>query len=273
MTFSSDEWTRLEAALRGLAREGRFALAYSGGLDSRFVAHAAALCGLSPLLLHVSGPHVPPEESAGARAWAARRGFELSEVRADPLALPEVAAGDPARCYACKRHLFSRLQTLTDGPLCDGTNASDAGQYRPGLKALRELGVLSPLALAAFDKAAIRRWAARTGMEDPDQRARPCLLTRLPYGMKPEREVLAALARGEEAVRESLAVAGLGGRDFRLRLVGPGRAELHLTPCKLPPELRQRLEELLGALPPLPAARIVMTETLSGYFDRVQPAS
>ena len=91
-----------------------------------------------------------------------------------------MASGDRRRCYACKRNLFSLLKARTDLPLCDGTNASDAGQYRPGIRAVEELGILSPLASAGLTKADIHRCAALTGMEDPEQKARPCLLTRLP---------------------------------------------------------------------------------------------
>lgn len=268
--FPAEAWARLEATLCGLAAGKRFALAYSGGLDSRFLAHAGQRFGLEPLLLHVHGPHVAPEESASARAWARLRGLPFLETEADPLSLPEVAAGDRGRCYACKRELFGRLRELAaDLPLCDGSNASDAGQYRPGLRAVRELGILSPLALAGFGKAEIRRCAAATGMENPDQRARPCLLTRLPYGMKPEKDVLAALAQGEEAVRRFLAATGWEEPEFRLRLVAPDRAELHVAAAKpLAPDMLEGLEKLLAADPRLPAPRVVTMETISGFFDR-----
>ena len=170
-----------------------------------------------------------------------------------------VASGDRRRCYACKRNLFSLLKARTDLPLCDGTNASDAGQYRPGIRAVEELGILSPLASAAL-----------TGMEDPEQKARPCLLTRLPYGMKPERSLLAGLAAGERAVHGVFASAGLPGPDFRLRLVDAERLELHVLPePALAPglcaELARRIAE---AVPQLPPPRVVRVETLSGFFDR-----
>ena len=261
--------SRLESVLRERADRDRFALAYSGGLDSRFLAHAARRLGFEPVLLHVVGPHVPPDETGYARDWAAENRLSYAEVPVDPLDLPLVAAGDRRRCYACKRELFSRLKERTDLPLCDGTNASDAGHYRPGLQAVRELGVLSPLALADLDKAAIRSLAARTGMAFPEQPPRPCLLTRLAYGMKPERETLAALAAGERAVRRVFASDGLSP-DFRLRLVAPGRAELHVLSAALdalPSAVRERLSRSVPGLPPL---RLVGVDTLSGFFDRVR---
>lgn len=262
--------SRLESVLGALAAGNRFALAYSGGLDSRFLAHAARRFGFEPVLLHIVGPHIPPEETAYARRWAASRNLPYEELPADPLDLPLVASGDRRRCYACKRNLFSLLKAKTDLPLCDGTNASDAGQYRPGIRAVEELGILSPLASAGLAKADIHRCAALTGMEDPAQKARPCLLTRLPYGMKPDRPLLAGLAAGERAVHGAFASAGLPEPDFRLRLVDAGRLELHVLPDPaLAPglcvELARRIAE---AAPQLPPPHVVRVETLSGFFDR-----
>ena len=178
MTAASPDETallpRLESVLGVLAAGNRFALAYSGGLDSRFLAHAAQRFGFEPVLLHIVGPHIPPEETDYARHWAASRELAYEELPTDPLDLALVASGDRRRCYACKRNLFSLLKARTDLPLCDGTNASDARQYRPGIRAVEELGILSPLASAGLTKADIHRCAALTGMEDPEQKARPC---------------------------------------------------------------------------------------------------
>ena len=262
MTAASPDETallpRLESVLGVLAAGNRFALAYSGGLDSRFLAHAAQRFGFEPVLLHIVGPHIPPEETDYARHWAASRELAYEELPTDPLDLALVASGDRRRCYACKRNLFSLLKARTDLPLCDGTNASDARQYRPGIRAVEELGILSPLASAGLTKAGIHRCAALTGMEDPEQKARPCLLTRLPYGMMPERSLLAGLAAGERAVHGVFASAGLPG------------LELHVLPePALAPglcaELARRIAE---AVPQLPPPRVVRVETLSGFFDR-----
>ena len=279
MTAASPDETallpRLESVLGVLAAGNRFALAYSGGLDSRFLAHAAQRFGFEPVLLHIVGPHIPPEETDYARHWAASRELAYEELPTDPLDLALVASGDRRRCYACKRNLFSLLKARTDLPLCDGTNASDARQYRPGIRAVEELGILSPLASAGLTKAGIHRCAALTGMEDPEQKARPCLLTRLPYGMKPERSLLAGLAAGERAVHGVFASAGLPGPDFRLRLVDAERLELHVLPePALAPglcaELARRIAE---AVPQLPPPRVVRVETLSGFSTGPEPFS
>ena len=263
----------LAAILAETAENGRFALAYSGGLDSRFLAHASHRLGFSPLLLHITGPHVPPEESAFARSWAEENSLEFREIPVDPLSLPPVAEGSRERCYECKRTMFTRLEEVSDLPLCDGTNASDALAYRPGLRAVRELGVISPLALAGLTKKDIHSLAESTGMSLPDQKPRPCLLTRLPYGMRPAREILSAVAAGENAVRRLLAEGGMPRADFRLRLVAEDRMELHMLASDvkvLPSGLAERLvREAHAVMPGLPVPVLSAQESLSGFFDRL----
>ncbi len=267
-------WDNLQVILEEMALDGHFSLAYSGGLDSRFVAHAAQRAGFAPLLLHVRGPHVPPAETAYARRWAAWRGLSLRELTVDPLDLPAVASGTRDRCYACKFTLFSRLLEEAEGlPLCDGTHASDAQGYRPGRKALDELGIRSPLALAGLSKADIRALGRLTGLEHADQNARPCLLTRFDYGMRPTPELLNALSHGEQTIDEILRLAfGERAPDFRLRLTGPNCWELHLRPMgkkrELPPLLEKRLRSALKDAVGVNVTRIAVLDTLSGYFDR-----
>lgn len=255
------------------AENGRFALAYSGGLDSRFLAHAARLLGFSPQLLHITGPHVPPEESEFARAWAEGHALDFKEIPVDPLNLPSVAAGTRDRCYECKLGMFTRLKEVSDLPLCDGTNASDMLAYRPGLRAVRELGVISPLALAGLTKKDVHSLAESTGLELPDQKPRPCLLTRLPYGERPTEEVLSAIAAGEHAVRRTLSESGMSGADFRMRLVTRDRLELHMLTSdveKIPAGLRERLlREAHAAMPGYPDPVLSAQESLSGFFDRL----
>lgn len=270
MNFSS--LAPLGDILASVADQKRFALAYSGGLDSRFLAHAAHTLGFSPLLLHVTGPHVPPEETAFARSWAESLSLEFREIPVNPLGLPSVAEGSRERCYACKKAMFTTLAVVSDLPLCDGTNASDTLVFRPGLRAVRELGVASPLALAGLTKNDIHLLAEKTGMSLPQQKARPCLLTRLPYGVSPSKNALAAVAAGEHVVRRMLAEAGMPEADFRLRLVSKDRPELHMLAadvCAMPPDLEPRLLQAVhAAMPGYHAPVLSAQETLSGFFDR-----
>lgn len=269
----------LDGLLKSLAP---LAVAYSGGLDSRFLAHAARCAGVGDTLrlLHIAGSHVSPEESREAEEWAGGHGFDLTVIHVNPLDEPEVRAGSRERCYFCKRRLFTALIAALDGlphTLCDGGNASDLQAYRPGLRALRELGVRSPLAEAGMAKPDIRRVAAASGMDRPDQRARPCLLTRFAYGLAPTPEALASLADAEQAIARALA----GGPfpqlpDFRLRLVRaaplaarlPFAAEVHVDTA-LEPDLRETIAEAVLAHG-FPRPAFVIMETVSGHYDRGQ---
>ena len=267
------------------------ALAFSGGLDSRFLAHAARLFTAANgreaqiHLFHAAGPHVSATESAQAAAWAEANGLGFTAVSADPLSLPEVLANTRERCYHCKRLLFSHLAAAAQehfsgqATLCDGSNASDQLLFRPGRKALQELGVRSPLAEAGLDKAAIHAAAAATGMDDPSQQARPCMLTRFAYDLAPSHAALAAAAAAEQSIAAILRpLFPAGVPDFRLRLVGaldtpgdtgtlPYITELHLT-AQPDAACAHKLTMAVagqGFLVP----RIVVLGAVSGHYDRL----
>ena len=262
---SSPEGQVPAALARVLGALPKLAVAYSGGLDSRFLCHAALLCGCDVLAVHVFGPHIPPQESAGATAWAQQRGLPLRTARFDPLALPEVAANSQQRCYGCKTGLVSLLRgelaaLAEQGQgrvLCDGTNADDLQAYRPGLRALEEGRVRSPLAEAGLSKADIREAASATGLDRPDQRARPCLLTRMAYGMRPDAATLVRLATAEAELAE---VGPLG--DFRLRLT----PEPVLQAENLPDLLRPKVQSILQNYGFWPC-KMEIGGSVSGFYD------
>ena len=257
-------WDELLSRIQNL---GRLTVAYSGGIDSRFLAHAAIHAGVSVELVHVSGPHVAPAETRFALDWASAQGLEVTVLRLDPLTLPEVAAGGRERCYACKRFLFERIMSVAGAKVCDGSNASDAALFRPGLRAVRELGVVSPLAESGLTKDAIRSLARLTGLAWPDQQAKACLLTRLPYGLSPDPDLLARLAEGERAVEDALRRAGHANHSFRLRVCESGGHELHLGPKIHSEDVFRALEEALHAAG-FPSTPVRSMDSVSGYFDK-----
>ncbi|SBW05082.1 conserved hypothetical protein [uncultured delta proteobacterium] len=268
---------RREAVLDGILRATAalsgdvpgIAVAYSGGLDSRFLIHMARRAGLDVTALHIRGPHIPAREHGYAVQWAADRGVPLTVIERDPLGLPELKNNPKDRCYHCKRIIFTALREAAGGlPLCDGTNASDMDEYRPGLRALRELGVRSPLAEAGIGKRDIRAIAAATGMEDPDQAAQPCLLTRFGYGAELTPGRLAAVDAAEEAVRRVFAARGLDNEPFRVRYEDARTAALHVTRGDLPPEVLAALADALAGAG-FSGAPVRVMDSLSGYFDRV----
>ncbi len=250
-------------------------VAYSGGLDSRFLSFCAKREGYAVRLLHVTGPHISAQETQEAVDLARAMGLEAELVRVKLADARELARAGRARCYICKKTIFTQLQAMAEGArLCDGTNASDLKVFRPGSRAIAELGVFSPLASAGFEKADIYRLAAKLGLPYPSQAARPCLLTRFPYGVEPAPEMLAAVGEVEKWLSENPLAAGV---KFRLRYPDGQHPVLHLAREGLGEGPRQKAEAIAravrehfgGALSSLP---VEVFEHLSGYYDRPEAA-
>ncbi|MHB9075186.1 MAG: ATP-dependent sacrificial sulfur transferase LarE [Desulfobaccales bacterium] len=184
-----------------LRRHHRAAVLFSGGLDSSFLLAAAArVLGPGVTAITFSGPHTAPGELAAA--WALARRLHVRQmVRAfDPLSLPEFRHNTLKRCYACKQAIITQaweIATACGIPvLWDGTNLDDLGDFRPGMKALQEQGVESPLLLAGLGKAAIRTLSRDLGL-DGSRPSQSCLATRFPYDTELTGNDLARVARGE----------------------------------------------------------------------------
>ena len=272
-TSSREAQAKLHERLHSLRS---ICVALSGGLDSRFLCREALQLGIGVQALHVTGPHIPARETAWTEHWAALNKLPLTLVAADPLDDPLVAENSRERCYHCKKALFAVLQKATgDTTLCDGTNASDADGYRPGLRALREAGIVSPLAEAGLAKTDIRALARESGMDRPEQAAQPCLFTRFNYGIRPTCKDFAALDTAEAAVEQVLRTHSLFVAEgvaevipFRLRIIQPGETALHLRLAALPDAAKKDLHVALAAHG-FEKAHIVPLTRLSGYFDGV----
>lgn len=224
---------------------GGVALAFSGGVDSTLLLHALLRLRAEesfPLLAYYF--HTPlhtEEETQAALRTAREAGAELVEMRFDPLQLPVLRFNPQDRCYHCKAHIFSHMKQDAAArglrTIMDGTNADDHRQYRPGLRALRELGVVSPLAAAGLTKAEVRAKAAEWGLACSAKPAAPCLATRFEYGT----ELTAEAIRRAEA-GEALLHSRYPGYPLRLRVHGD------LARLELPPEL---MRDALQAAPEL----------------------
>lgn len=192
---------RLLELLRGL---DSVAVACSGGLDSSFLLAVARLAlGDRVLALTVVTPYMATHEIADARELTAQLSVR-HRVLAVPM--PESIAHNPLdRCYLCKRTLFAELKSVaaTEGFawLADGSNRDDLADYRPGMRALRELAVRSPLLEADLGKAEIRRYARTLNLPVWDKPASACLLTRLPHGTEVRSEQLRRVETAESALR------------------------------------------------------------------------
>ncbi len=227
-------------------RHPKCALAFSGGTDSALLLCEARRLGADVKAYFVKGPFQPQFELEDARRLAKELGAEMEVIETDVLALPEVAENGPRRCYYCKRAIFSLIfeHAAQDGyeTVIDGTNASDKVDDRPGMQALAELGVLSPLRMCGVTKAQVRELSAEAGLFTARKPSYACLATRVPTGTAITREALEKVERGEEALRE------MGFSDLRLRLEGTG-ARLELPAAQLPAVVQNR-ERVLKALLP-----------------------
>lgn len=272
MNYYDDRTERLVEALLNVSPKRKLSIAYSGGVDSRFLAYFADLNDFDVELLHVSGPHISEEESEKAKEWAESHGFKLRILHLNPLLIPEVSVNSRKRCYYCKRELFSNLLKEASFPLCDGTNHSDLGHYRPGVQALRELGIFSPLADAGISKKDIRELAAKLGMENPEQPSKPCVLTRFPYDEKLLSEELSLVMEAESRIEKYLEESNLHSVKFRIRKTGPKDFEIHIQRSDLSGLNKDQMLALQDVAKAVSSKftdiPVVGLDTLSGYFDK-----
>lgn len=222
------------------------ALAFSGGVDSAYLLAAALKAGCRVQPYFVKGPFQPRFEWEDARRLCGQLGVNLRVLDADPLAHEQVKANGPQRCYYCKRLIFTTLAAAAraDGydRLWDGTNASDQAQDRPGMRALAELRVESPLRLCGVTKAQVRAESKALGLFTWCKPAYACLATRVPAGTALDRDTLARVEGAEGALME------LGFTDLRLRVLGRlGRLQLPAGQLERAAALH---ETITGALAP-----------------------
>lgn len=219
------------------------AIALSGGADSAYLLYSAVQAGAAVKAYFVQTEFQPAFERDDAQRLAAQLGVPLQVLPLEALADPQIAVNPPDRCYHCKRRLLSAIldRARADGYalLADGTNASDTAGDRPGMRALGELSVVSPLRLCGLDKQDVRRRAREAGLFTWDKPAYACLATRIPAGEEITRE---KLQKTEEA--EGL-LFSLGFSGFRVRLLG-GRALVQLPEGQLPLLLEKRGQVLEG---------------------------
>jgi uncharacterized protein len=226
-----------------LAGAGRLLVAFSGGVDSSYLAWAAqrALPGASLAVTAVS-PSYPASHRAMAERVVADFGIPHRFVETRELESAAYRANRPDRCYHCKSELFSVLGRLRDelgfDAIAYGVNTDDTGDFRPGHRAAGERGVLSPFLDVGLSKAEIRALSRAAGLPTAELPASACLSSRLPYGTEVTPERLRQVEEGEERLR------ALGFRQVRVRHHGP-LARVEVAP-----------DELFRALVPEMAARI-----------------
>ena len=211
----------LRVALAGYARNDVM-VAFSGGVDSalllRMAVEAAQKQGSRVYAVTMQTRLHPVCEIEHAKKVAEEIGASHLVIPVDELEEAGIRQNPPDRCYLCKKHLFTKIlqkaEELGIQNILEGTNEDDLHVYRPGLKAIRELGVISPLAEAGFTKEDVRRLAEEYGLSVSDRPAAPCLATRFPYGAALSYEEIQKVEQGEAYLK------GFGLYNVRLRIHG-----------------------------------------------------
>ncbi len=197
-------------------------LAFSGGVDSslllKLAADSAAAHGTTVYAVTFDSRLHPACDLENARKVAAELGGVHVVVTVDELEMEEIRSNPPDRCYLCKKQLFGKLLEFAAekqvSVTMEGTNEDDLHVYRPGIRAVQELGVKSPLAEAGLTKAEVKALAAEYGISAASRPSTPCMATRLPYGAELNYKVLKQIEEGEALLREMI------GGNVRLRLHG-----------------------------------------------------
>jgi uncharacterized protein len=208
---------RKEARLyEALADLPALIVAYSGGVDSAYLAYAATrVLGRGALCVTAESPSYPERHRQIAVDLARQFGFNHEFIHTDEMARPEYRANPANRCYYCKQELYTRLSSIARergiAVIVDGNNADDRGDYRPGRQAAREFGVRSPLDEADLTKDDIRQLSRHAGLPTWDEPASACLSSRIPYFSEVTDEKLRMIERAEAVLRS------LGFRICRVR--------------------------------------------------------
>lgn len=210
---TTERLRELEERLRAL---GSVMVAYSGGVDSAFLAATAhRILGDRMLAVLADSPSLARHDMEQAKAFAEAHGIPLRVIQTEELDKPEYQRNDANRCFHCKTELFEGVKKLGAAlgfaQIAYGMNADDRRDYRPGQRAAEQHEVLAPLAEAGLTKQEIRALARAAGYTLWDRPAAPCLSSRVEYGRPVTRAVLEQVERAEESLRQ------LGFREFRVR--------------------------------------------------------
>lgn len=223
----------MEKLKKFIQQYDKVAVAFSGGVDSSFLLRAAceAIGKENVLAITLKAAVNPEQEVAEAVELAEQAGAKHIVIPVDVMSIPGFADNPHDRCYICKTAIFERIineaQSHDINVVFDGTNADDENDYRPGMKALRELGVISPLKACGMGKKEIRQLSMEMGISTWDKPSMACLASRVPYNEQITEEKLRLVGRAEGLMQT------MGFKQFRVRCHG-NIARVEIAPEEMP---------------------------------------
>jgi len=250
LTVNAETADKLRTLEAHLAQLSGLMVAYSGGVDSAYLAATAhRVLGTRMLAVIADSPSLARRDFDAARDFARAENIPLHVLATEELSRPEYQRNDANRCFHCKDELFRAMEALAPklgfAHIAYGMNADDTRDYRPGQRAAEQHSVLAPLAQAGLIKDEIRSLSRAAGYPFWDRPAAPCLSSRVEYGRAVTREILEQVERAEESLRQ------LGFHELRVRHHGP-LARVELARTELPRALSmEMLDAITAALKPI----------------------
>ena len=228
---------KMEFLKQALKNLGSAAIAFSSGVDSTFLLKMAhEVLGEHAVAITAKSDSFPKRELEEAEAFCKKEGIRQIMFESRELELPGFAQNPPNRCYLCKKAFLEKIKEIAKENgisfVAEGSNVDDEGDYRPGMQAVAELGIQSPLRAAGLTKREIRLLSKKMGLDTWDKPSFACLSSRFPYGEVITKERLAMVQQGEQLLQE------LGFSQFRVRIHGR-MARIEVLPEDFPKLLQE----------------------------------